>query len=64
MTLGLTATCGSYRGVVALFGLPASSYKQFMNALAGHECLVDFRPFRTCHKASGDQADRPVAVAR
>jgi transcriptional regulator with GAF, ATPase, and Fis domain len=60
VTLGLTATSGSYRGMVALFGLPLSDYKRFMNTLTTHECLVDFRPFRACNNASEGLADRAV----
>ena len=26
--------------------MPDSDYKRFMNFLAAHECVVDFRPFR------------------
>ncbi|MEP6914862.1 MAG: sigma 54-interacting transcriptional regulator [Acidobacteriota bacterium] len=43
---GLTATNGSYRALVTLFGLPAQDYKRFMNFLNTHQCLVDFREFR------------------
>jgi transcriptional regulator with PAS, ATPase and Fis domain len=43
----LTATRGSYRAVVRLFGMPKADYKRFMNFLAAHDCTVDFHPFRT-----------------
>jgi transcriptional regulator with PAS, ATPase and Fis domain len=43
---GLTATNGSYRALVTLFGLPSQDYKRFMNFLNTHQCLVDFREFR------------------
>jgi DNA-binding NtrC family response regulator len=44
---GLATTCGNYRAVVALFGMPDGDYKAFLNFLAAHECCVDFREFRT-----------------
>jgi len=43
---GLTTTRGNYRAMLALFGIPESQYKRFMNFLATHECVVDFREFR------------------
>ena len=43
---GLTTTRGNYRAVLPLFGLPESDYKRFMNFLAAHDCVVDFREFR------------------
>jgi transcriptional regulator with PAS, ATPase and Fis domain len=43
---GLTTTRGNYRGLLRLFGMPASDYKRFLNFLAAHECNVDFREFR------------------
>jgi transcriptional regulator with PAS, ATPase and Fis domain len=44
---GLTATRGNYRALLKLFGMPDSDYKHFMNFLAAHDCVVDFREFRT-----------------
>jgi transcriptional regulator with PAS, ATPase and Fis domain len=44
---GLVATGGNYRALVTLFGMPDSDYKRFLNALASHDCAIDFRPFRT-----------------
>jgi transcriptional regulator with GAF, ATPase, and Fis domain len=44
---GLIATGGNYRALVTLFGMPDSDYKRFLNALASHDCAVDFHPFRT-----------------
>ena len=44
---GLATTCGNYRAVVTLFGMPDGDYKPFLNFLAAHECCVDFREFRT-----------------
>jgi transcriptional regulator with PAS, ATPase and Fis domain len=43
---GLTTTRGNYRAVLTLFGIPESDYKRFMNFLAAHDCVVDFRQFR------------------
>jgi len=43
---GLATTCGNYRAVVRLFGMPESDYKRFLNCLASHDCCVDFREFR------------------
>ncbi len=43
---GLAITCGTYRPMVALFGMLESDYKRFMNFLASHDCEVDFREFR------------------
>jgi transcriptional regulator with PAS, ATPase and Fis domain len=43
---GLAASRGSYRRVVALFGMGDDDYKRFMNFLQTHECRVDYREFR------------------
>ena len=43
---GLTATRGSYRSVLVLFGMPRDDYKRLLNFLAAHECALDFREFR------------------
>jgi transcriptional regulator with PAS, ATPase and Fis domain len=44
---GLTATKGSYRGLLQLFGLDDADYKRLLNFLASHECAIDFREFRS-----------------
>jgi len=49
---GLTTTRGNYRALLPLFGVPESDYKRFMNFLAAHDCIVDFREFRS---ASAEQ---------
>src|SRR5262249_8858777 len=49
---GLSATRGSYRATVELFGIPASDYKRFMNFLSTHDCRPDYREFR---KANAEQ---------
>jgi hypothetical protein len=46
LSRGLSTTRGNYRALLKLFGMPESDYKRFMNFLAAHECVVDFRPFR------------------
>ena len=43
----LSTTCGNYRALVKLFGMPTKDYKRFLNFLAAHDCRVDFREFRT-----------------
>ena len=43
---GLTASSGSYRGLLRLFGMPAEDYKPLLNFLAAHDCRVDSRPLR------------------
>jgi transcriptional regulator with PAS, ATPase and Fis domain len=43
---GLSATHGSYRAVVELFGVQPTDYKRFMNFLATHDCRPDYREFR------------------
>ncbi len=49
---GLRATQGNYRAILPLFGIDDGDYKRFMNFLATHRCLVDFREFR--RGADGD----------
>jgi len=44
---GLAATRGNYQAVVRLFGMKTGDYKRFMNFLSTHDCLVDYREFRT-----------------
>ena len=56
--LGLAATRGNYRATLRLFGMPDSDYKRFMNFLAAHECVVDFREFRS--PASAAPLESPV----
>ena len=43
---GLVTTCGNYRALLTLFGMPQNDYKRFQNFLAAHGCRVDFRTFR------------------
>jgi DNA-binding NtrC family response regulator len=53
VSLGLAATRGNYRALLKLFGMPPSDYKRFMNFLAAHDCVADFRQFRTPSAAPG-----------
>jgi DNA-binding NtrC family response regulator len=48
---GLTATRGSYRALLVLFGLPHDDYKRLLNFLNAHECGLDFRDFRQPSRA-------------
>ena len=43
---GLATTRGNYHALLGLFGMSESDYKRFMNFLAAHDCVVDFREFR------------------
>ena len=54
---GLSATRGSYRGLLHLFGMPPGDYKRFMNFLATHDCRAEFREFRNV-------TEEPVALSR
>jgi DNA-binding NtrC family response regulator len=49
---GLATTHGNYRALVGLFGMPATDYKRFLNFLTTHDCVVDFRPYRSGGKAA------------
>ena len=42
----LAATRGNYRAVVELLGMSPSEYKKFLNFLAAHDCVVDYREYR------------------
>jgi len=44
--LGLANARGSYRAMLTLFGIESNDYKRFLNFLAAHDCVVDFRLFR------------------
>jgi len=60
VSLGLSSTRGNYRAVLKLFGMPETDYKRFMNFLAAHECVVDFRQFRT--PSSGDMPSTTIRL--
>jgi transcriptional regulator with PAS, ATPase and Fis domain len=43
---GLERTGGSYKKMLALFRIPESDYKRFMDFLRRHHCNIDFRGYR------------------
>jgi transcriptional regulator with PAS, ATPase and Fis domain len=43
---GLVTTCGNYKALVKLFGMPSDDYKRFLNFIAAHDCSVSARPYR------------------
>jgi transcriptional regulator with PAS, ATPase and Fis domain len=43
---GLTHAGGNYRAMLPLLGVSAKDYKRFLNFLAAHDCVLDFRAFR------------------
>jgi transcriptional regulator with GAF, ATPase, and Fis domain len=43
---GLTQAAGNYRAMLPLLGISAKDYKRFLNFLAAHDCMLDFRAFR------------------
>ena len=43
---GLTQAGGNYRAMLPLFGISRRDYKRFLNFLAAHDCVLDFRMFR------------------
>ena len=57
---GLATTHGNYRAVVGMFGMPTTDYKRFLNFLTTHDCVVDFRPYRS-GGLKGGAAGRAVA---
>jgi transcriptional regulator with PAS, ATPase and Fis domain len=44
---GLSSTSGNYRGLLQLFGMEQQDYKRLLNFLAAHDCIIDFREFRS-----------------
>jgi DNA-binding NtrC family response regulator len=44
---GLTTTCGNYHALLTLFRIPDEDYKRLLNFLATHDCMPDFREFRS-----------------
>ena len=44
---GLKTTYGSYRALLPLFRIPDEDYKRFLNFLATHDCMPNFREFRS-----------------
>jgi transcriptional regulator with PAS, ATPase and Fis domain len=49
---GLSVTWGSYRGLLQRFGMQSEDYKRFLNFLAAHDCVLDYREFRLCSARS------------
>jgi transcriptional regulator with GAF, ATPase, and Fis domain len=43
---GLANAGGNYRAMLPLFGIVPGDYKRFLNFLAAHDCMVDYRRFR------------------
>lgn len=62
---GLSATRGSYRQMLVLFGLAADDYKRLLNFLNAHDCALDFRDFRQAARTltAGDERPRRAALA-
>jgi DNA-binding NtrC family response regulator len=58
---GLATTRGSYRALLALFGMPDRDYKRLLNFLAAHDCTVDFRPYRGAARRSREVVLQPVS---
>ncbi len=58
MRRGLTATRGSYRSMLVLFGMARQDYKRLLNFLAAHECALDFREFRALRPESRESRAR------
>ena len=44
---GLKTTYGNYRALLPLFRIPDEDYKRFLNFLATHDCMPNFREFRS-----------------
>jgi DNA-binding NtrC family response regulator len=43
---GLQESRGRYKAMLALFGMPDTDYRRFMNFLAAHGCGVEYREYR------------------
>jgi transcriptional regulator with PAS, ATPase and Fis domain len=52
---GLAATGGNYRALLNVFGMRDQDYKRLQNFLAAHDCVVDFRPFRSGQPIPAEQ---------
>jgi DNA-binding NtrC family response regulator len=59
---GLSATRGSYRQMLVLFGLAADDYKRLLNFLNAHDCALDFRDFRHAGRTVTGRDGRPRRV--
>jgi hypothetical protein len=49
---GLRSTQGNYKAVASMFNIKDSEYRRFMDFLRRHDCLLDFRPYRTTDNRS------------
>lgn len=58
MRRGLSATRGSYRSMLVLFGMARQDYKRLLNFLAAHDCSLDFREFRSARPESRESRGR------
>jgi len=64
IALGLAASGGSYRGLLARFSMGQGDYKRLLNFLQAHDCSVDHREFRSAHSApKALKADWPRTTA-
>jgi transcriptional regulator with PAS, ATPase and Fis domain len=59
--LGLRESRGRYKSMLALFGMPASDYRRFMNFLAAHGCGVGVREFREAAVSAVSPSEMPPA---
>ena len=55
---GLITTCGNYRALVRLLGMPDADYKGFLNFIATHDCRVDVRVYRKGKPEAPEAASR------
>jgi transcriptional regulator with PAS, ATPase and Fis domain len=60
---GLVTTCGNYRALVRLFGMPDADYKRFLNFIATHDCRVDARLYRNGKPDEQQPAPGPTLVS-
>jgi hypothetical protein len=57
---GLATTCGNYRALLKLFGLPNDDYKRLLNFLTTHGCTVDYREYRAGGKQDRERLQNPL----
>jgi transcriptional regulator with PAS, ATPase and Fis domain len=61
---GLITTCGNYRALVRLFGMPDGDYKRFLNFIGTHDCRVDARTYRSGSPDIPQAPPEPLVAAR